>query len=571
MLSVSFGIHAQEKKYKLKIVSVSSSETENKREKQKIRPEMDSLQVVRELQSTLHESFNEGRLAARYDSIIYRRDSVIAFIEKGVQYHWGSFCLEKPDEQLSKKLNNVLIKTGKKAISYSEISRSVNDLLTYYENSGYPFASVRLINVSFSEDSVHAEIHIEKQDRFIIDSIEIKGKARISGNYISHILGISQGDIYQEQSITSISKRISDCRILRETRPHETEFHTGKARLFLYLENRKSNQFDGILGIAPDNKNTGKLTLTGNVNLLLANTFGKGESFTFNWQKTGQYSQQLKTSLSWPYLYSTPFGAEAGIDLFKKDTTYLIVKLSTGLQYFFGLDNFTRITYSHESSSLVSTYGLQNESTLPQYADITANMAGFGMQVTQTDYRMNPRKGFVLLADASVGIRNIMKNSKINDAAYQGIKLNSKIVRCQSEFCYYLPLISDFVFKYRNTSGIISNSQLFENELYRLGGLKSVRGFDEESILASSYFCNNAEIRYLFEENSAVFLFFDKMFYRKDLISTSVTDQPYGFGLGVDFETRTGIIAIDYALGSQFGNPVELRAARMHIGFISKF
>jgi hemolysin activation/secretion protein len=112
---------------------------------------------------------------------------------------------------------------------------------------------------------------------------------------------------------------------------------------------------------------------------------------------------------------------------------------------------------------------------------------------------------------------------------------------------------------------------IFLNEAFRIGGNNSLRGFDEESIYATSYCIGNLEYRFLFEQNSYLFLFGNGAWYELNTENEYVNDLPYGFGAGVSFQTKAGIFSISYALGKQFENPILLRAAKVHFGIVSVF
>ena len=62
--------------------------------------------------------------------------------------------------------------------------------------------------------------------------------------------------------------------------------------------------------------------------------------------------------------------------------------------------------------------------------------------------------------------------------------------------------------------GSLNSPQLFTNELYRIGGFKSIRGIDEQSIYASTFGIATFEYRFLFEQNSAFLLFADGGWYQ---------------------------------------------------------
>ncbi len=111
------------------------------------------------------------------------------------------------------------------------------------------------------------------------------------------------------------------------------------------------------------------------------------------------------------------------------------------------------------------------------------------------------------------------------------------------------------------------NDDLYRNELYRIGGLKTLRGVNEASILCSSYLIGTLEYRFVFEENANFFLFVDQAWWEDAAQEQLVTDTPRGFGLGTSFETKAGLFSITYALGQQFDNPVHLRGGKVHFGF----
>jgi hemolysin activation/secretion protein len=112
---------------------------------------------------------------------------------------------------------------------------------------------------------------------------------------------------------------------------------------------------------------------------------------------------------------------------------------------------------------------------------------------------------------------------------------------------------------------------LFINELFRIGGIRTLKGFDEQAIFASTYLIVNTELRYLLQQNSNVILFWNGAYYRNSVRSPVLTDRPYGFGAGFNFETGAGIFSIFYAVGKEFNNPIDFNKAKVHFGFVNYF
>ena len=236
-------------------------------------------------------------------------------------------------------------------------------------------------------------------------------------------------------------------------------------------------------------------------------------------------------------------------------------------------NNYFKAFYKSRQSTLLSTKGLETITVLPPYADIEANTYGLEINFEKLDYRFNPRKGYTILANASAGNRTILKNSKINQAVYNGLEL--KAVQYESEFTgnLFIPLFSKSTLRVRSQSAWFKSRSIFQNELYRIGGIKTLRGFDEESIYSSFYVIGSLEYRYLLEENSYLYFFTDAAYYEN--LSVSFTgdryDTPFGFGTGISFETKAGIFSINYALGKQWDNPIFLRSGKVHFGVVNYF
>jgi hemolysin activation/secretion protein len=112
---------------------------------------------------------------------------------------------------------------------------------------------------------------------------------------------------------------------------------------------------------------------------------------------------------------------------------------------------------------------------------------------------------------------------------------------------------------------------LFENEGFRIGGFKTLRGFDEQSINVNGYSVQTTEFRYIIEKNSFVNIFYDQAFTNQNFINQKGNDTPFGVGVGITFQTKVGIASLNYALGNQKNNPLDLQNGKIHFGIASYF
>lgn len=109
------------------------------------------------------------------------------------------------------------------------------------------------------------------------------------------------------------------------------------------------------------------------------------------------------------------------------------------------------------------------------------------------------------------------------------------------------------------------------NELHRVGGLNSIRGFNENAFYASRYLINTVETRLYFEESSYLFLFADYAIVAYQIPTQSFEDKPFGAGLGISFTTKGGVFNFAFAMGSSAFQQLATNQAKVHFGYVSRF
>lgn len=512
-----------------------------------------------------------GYLAAGIDSLWGDEKKQIAHLYLGQQFNWSTLYPIDVDAAALSAAGYRNRLYSDRAFRLNATRKLMKRILGYYENHGYPFAKVKFDSIRNSEGILNAGIRVEKGELIKIDSITIRGDAKISNRYLYNYIGIEPGDLYNESLLGNLSIRMKELPFITELRPAEIFLMDEAALIRLYLKPKKASSFNGIIGFLPNNEESGKLLLTGEANLRLKNSLGKGETIIAEWRRLQSQTQSLNVQLAWPFILNTRIGVDAQLGLYKRDTTFLNLQQSLGIQYLMKGSDYLKVYFENKRSNLLSTRGLENLTSLPDYADIRTGQYGLELSLTKLDYRLNPRKGYRILTRIGAGNRNIDKNPGLNPQVYEGLQLKSLQYTGFLDADIFFPIRERSVFTSGILGGFIGGASVFENELYRIGGNNTLRGFDEESIFASAYSILNLEYRYLLEENSFLFLFVNGAYYENSAVNRDVVDRPYGLGAGMSFETKAGIFSISYALGSQFGNPIETRTAKVHFGITSLF
>ncbi len=532
--------------------------------------EKDSASVLLLAKQIQLKAINKGFIASQYRVIQKDYANFQIQVQLGDQYRWIQL-------KANPLYRDILFKAGYKSIDYanqpikfSKLENIFEKALQICDNTGHPFADIRLDSINIDGPKVSGFIRLELNQFIKIDSIIIKGNSKISPYFINNYLGIKAGRAYQESKIVAIESRLKELPYIKSIKPYEFTFTPATSKLVLYLDNKKANQFDGVLGFLP-NERTGKIEFTGQAHLKLQNALNRGELIDIDWRRLQLNSRDIKAKVTYPYLINTPLGLDLNFKLFQRDTLFIDVTQHAGLQYLLSGNNFFKLFVNNRSLSLVSTTGLDMLSTLPEYADVKTLTYGLGVKYEQTDYRFNPRKGYRVSANVATGNKKIIKNPKINAALYEDVNLKSVLYNGDLQADLFIPLMRQSTINIGLKAAGMQTEEVFLNEAYRIGGNNSVRGFDEESIYATSYGIANLEYRFLFEQNSFLFLFGNAAWYELDTEKLYLKDTPYGFGAGVSFQTKAGIFSISYALGKQFDNPLLLRAAKVHFGIVSVF
>lgn len=514
----------------------------------------DSLEITNFLQQNLSSDISKAYVLAGYDSIVYDSTVVRAYYNRGKKYVWESV-----------KFNDTLIARTRLPEQHDLFDPEIlfakmKDLVRLYADSGYPFAEIKLWSLNFKTNKVSCEILVEPGDIYFFDSIIIKGEPKIKSYYIYKAVGLKKGDRFSFSDISNLDRQIKMIPFIEQNRPYQLAFAENKTDILLYLKNKKASSFNGLIGIMPNNQTSGKLMITGDINLYLLNNAGIGELFLFKWQKYESYSQNLKTKVSLPYLFKSDFGTAVSFDIEKKDSTYVNTDFSGAILYGSNTGNGIQMYYRNISSYLLDTAETNNDNLY----DFTTNLYGLGYRFLNTDDIFHPRKGWIINITTEFGVKAISGNEEIGKTSFFQ-------TRNSADISYYIPIGNYMSLKIRNLTSSIYSKNILDNELFRLGGLNTLRGFDELSIPTSSFSMGSIELSYLFEEKSVLFAFIDGAYFEKRFTADDFYNYAGGTGVGLDLNTSAGTFTIVFAIGKQNNSNISIINSKIHFGYRNSF
>ena len=530
------------------------------------------------------EAFENGYLNfslngfIQIDSLSFKGTIII-----GKQYLWDAIDLRIKGPNIPNYLNP---KLENKTISSVQIFKLYKSIVTYYQNNGFPFTEIKFDSLSLNDNILSGILDVNVKQRVYFDTLTIEGDPKLKSYYLQNYLGIIEGQLYSEETFKSIEKKIKELPFVQLISKPTISFVKKKAIIKLSLQHKSSNFINGIIGILPNSTSSlnqnyeNNLVITGDLKLSLGNAFKYGEKIKFNWKRIQIETQQLNASTEVPYLFKSLFGINYELDLLKQDTSFINYKNKVGIIYSLGAKRNLKAFWENEGTNKLTDAPILNT----KLSSINSATNSYGLQflMDERDYKLNPRKGFLLKLFGRAGIKKltgVTENGRIlipltsTGVVTTSISASqvSKIYEAKLHFEIFLPILKVTSIKLATNMGWLQNRYLLDNDLTRLGGFINLRGFDESSIFASAYSINTFEYRILFEQNSHVSIFYDQGVIVKNTLIENTTNYPFGFGVGVNFQTKPGIFSVSYAVGKQNGNPIDLSVAKIHFGFVNLF
>lgn len=525
----------------------------------------DTLSMHEALNSKLADLHREGYLLATIDKLINKGDYHEAFINPGEIFSLnitGSNVQESIlRQQKLEHLNRGL------EIPYPDLEKIRFQLISWYENNGYPFARVFLDQVTIQGSAVSGVLIADPMGYFTFDSLQLQGNVKLSQRFLSHHTGIRQGEAFNRQLASRSGDQLSRLPFLRLAGNPTLTFRGQKAILSVPVEARKANQFDGIAGLSGSGTEADPYRLNGMLNLMLTNALERGENLSINWQGMGQGTQRLELDISYPYLLSTPLTAGLSFSLHKQDSSY--ISLSRRPQFSFRSAAHHWITAFAD----IRSTNVLNPSASQTSAPMDTRTVLYGMQLSGSSpsFAGNPRQGGSYSLGLAAGNRSIKTKAPSSQQPIQDMKPRQSQIMLAVHTELRHAVSNSISLVNRFESRAMLGQQLFENELFRIGGFRSLRGFDEESIFASAYGYVSQELRFFTGEMSFASLLFNLGWFEKKTAGHYQRGWPWGAGAGLNVSTAPGILSVYYVLGKQPDLPFSFRQARIHVGLISLF
>ncbi len=546
----------------------------------------DKLMAVEHLNYQVDSLREIGYLALSVDTLHADSTKMTARVHLGKKYLFGQLRngnIEKDVYEKATKFHK------SDELHWNSVKTVRTALLKSLVDKGYLQANVWLDDFEFNKDVISAALYAEKGNQFTIDSIRLKGNVELDANYLQKYFRLEEGQPVSQRLLDMVERRASQSAIFKTNgQPGFVVKENGRSDILLNLEKRKASAFDLIFGFIPNPVNQitdKKLRIVGEGSLNLVNPFGGGRRLIVDYEQLEPQSPRMDLALDWPYMFNKLIGFSGNFNLYKQDTSFVNVDFNVGASYNFGGNNELSFFWNRTSSFLqeIDTLSVKTNRVLPPSIDYSQNLYGLRLNYDQRNAPRSPTKGYFIHVKGAVGNRLIEPTADItnlideNDPTFDFATLyagvNERKLTASTELIAekYFPLKERSTILVRNRTALKFLSNYFENDLYRLGGISNIRGFDEQSLLASKFNLTTLEYRFLLGEESFFSIFGDGAFLKDDREAFDVSNSALGIGGGIDLATGAGIFKLNLAIGKQDQTSFDLNRSRIHIGYINVF
>ena len=451
------------------------------------------------------------------------------------------------------KLNLKINKDNTIIIPYSKIE---TELLRYNKiiaSSGYPFSSLKLTDIiKTNQNTLTAKLIVSVDDiKRGLDKIIIKGYEKFPKSFLKRFLKINTNSTFNIDAINRKTKALKNLNFARQSKSPEILFSKDSTHLYLYLEKMSSNNFDGYIGFTTNEK-TDKLEFNGYLDLMLNNNLNYGETLHLNYKSDESDQKNFNLTTSLPYIFSSPIGLEASLQILKRDSTFINTKQKANLYY--QINDANRV---YAGITATESSNLSNNDNITNITDFNSNIytLKYQYQTLQNEDKIFKTKTNLNL-EIGVGSRNTSvkktKQSILNLTGNHIFNLN------QTNSIYLKTIIQR-----------LESDNYFENELYRFGGINTIRGFTENSLTANSVNILISEYRYRLSEGLFVNSVLDYANFENKLLNQN--ENLFGFGFGFGVLTNSGLLRFIYANGKTENEKVKFSNSKIHLSLTANF
>jgi outer membrane protein insertion porin family len=472
---------------------------------------------------------------------------VVLNIQEGKQTLVGKTVFNGLSVLTEKEAQEVLVLKSGAPYQEDRIRDDKSALLERISEKGYPYAAVSE-SVGFQEDHAAADItyNIDEGPYVRIGDLFVRGNFRTNRKVVLDRVEVREGKSFSLRNILEETRKVSRIQAFENTRLQliGLDEKSEEVDVVWNVEERKPYLFEigGGYDTAREFYALGRLEDR--------NLFGRNKSIWID----GEYSRISylgEAGITDPDFFRSGISASGSFFAEKQEKK----NHSFGIRRFGSSVNFQKsmrtlfeggVAFRYEGRK---QFRLDSEPILPeeqeQYEPRTLFTVTPSLQYASVDSYVRPKKGWVARGslDASKGLDNTLDD----------------FIRYRLEARYYLTPVNRITLALRARWGFIysyaSENDVADDQLFYLGGLGDVRGFEEnmlrvdadgDAVGGREEFLGNMEVRYDLGASFEVSVFLDLGGIRDTETDIGNDDFRASMGIGLNYITPVGPVSLMY-------------------------
>ncbi len=497
-----------------------------------------------EIERILQQVKKKGFFTVRIDSISKTNKELIAYLDLGKKINEIIIVTKKDNTNgiIDSGIDSIKIKT----IEFSDFT---NQLLEQIDRKGNSFSEITYVNPLLKNDTLFLEMKISNSSSRKIDKVITRGYEDFPKKFISKYFLIDKNTVFSKQKLNQVSALSNKLDFIKEKKVPEVLFKKDSTHLYLFLDKIGTSSFDGLVNFS--SKENGKgLLLNGNLDLKLNNTFNTGEKFEIIWNKVSDEKTDFKINSYVPYILNSKFSTTLEFYLYRQDSTFINTNFELKTDYLINQKSHASILFNSKNSNYL--LNIPNND-LASYSNYFIGL-GYELKKSSTSNLYKYKNGLNL--NLTIGKRKTDTESinqlKFHFSAFANVQINNR---------GYLNI--------KNESGLLTSKNYLLNELFRIGGANSIRGYNEQSIFTNGYSYSNIEFRYSLDTSSYLYSITDLGVYKEN--TTNKIKKLLGIGAGYQFRINNNLVNLGYVISTNSSTNAKLNSSRLVVRWTSFF
>jgi outer membrane protein insertion porin family len=501
---------------------------------------------------------SRGFFFARVDSVVQIAADSVAYVVLGDRSAIRSARQVGADGKREMEVERIIESIRENVFDTRTVDGVATRALEFYERQGFVETRITLDSVVVEGPAVDLLFRIEEGYNPLFLGLLLGGRTRASIRYLERATGLIAGSRLTAFDAPEIRDNLLRTGVFATVEPPLLlPAPDSSAIVQLVLEDRAPGSFDFALGYLPPS-GTRAGSIVGSGNLALRNIFGAGRSLSIELDRLPGQTSSLTARIADPFVLGLRAGGEASFVGYQQDSTYSKQQYEIGMSLKLGQAVLTGHAVAEVSRP--GTAGLRLTDGQQLVPNSRASLGGLGIRFGSSQGGADSSPGLALEIRFLRG-RKTFRDEGLQSGDTLSVERRLKQERFESSIRWRKPLNRALWLVLGMDLRTLVSDVVDASDLYRLGGAKTLRGYDEDRFRGETAGRSVLEIRRRIQEGSVGFGFVDIGVVGDSRAQARWSVYP-GFGFGLLLESAAGLINVSYAMNLEDG----LTAGRVHFG-----